>query len=200
MTTPTSATGTLKNRRQRAKRALVSAGFTLIEIMVVVLIIGLMVGSAVLAIGNKDDDRPLEEERDRLTAMTQYVRERGELQSREYGLRLQPSGYQYVVYEPRAAAWTVDELDESLRARALPTGLSFSLVLEGRDVILEKPKEQSGLKDEVVDLTPQVMLFSNGDTSEFKLTLKRSEPERSVEFKSSPNGTIKVGDILEAGA
>jgi general secretion pathway protein H len=170
-------------------------GFTLIELMVVVLIIGIVVASTVLAIGATGKDRPLEQERDRIVAMTQYVRERGELQIREYGLRLSPNDYQFVVYEPRTHQWQVDDLDHTLRRRKLPEGLGFTLVVEGREVILEATKPQGQLKDRAEDLTPQVMLFSNGDTSDFELTLARAEAARSVTLKSAGDGEISVGAL-----
>ena len=165
--------------------------------MVVVVIIGVVIAGTLLAVGTAGNDRPLEEERDRLVAMTQYVRERGELQTREYGLRLAPASYQYVVYEPRTGLWQADELDNTLRERKLPAGLVFTLVVEGREIVLEKPREKSQLKDAAADLTPQVMLFSNGDTSDFALTLARGEPVRSVTLKSAEDGKITVTAIEE---
>ena len=129
--------------------------------------------------------------------MTQYVRERGELQTREYGLRLAPTAYQYVVYEPRTGAWVVDDLDTSLRERRLPVGLDFSLVVEGREVVIAKPKDVGQLKDEVAELTPQVMLFSNGDTSDFALTLRRKSAAKSTTLQSAEDGKISVGAVEE---
>jgi general secretion pathway protein H len=170
-------------------------GFTLIELMVVVVIIGVVVAGTVLSIGAASNDTQLEEERDRLVAMIQYVRERGELQTREYGLRLAPASYQYVVYEPRTGAWIADDLDTSLRERKLPTGLDFALVVEGREVVIDKDKAPGQLKDEVANLTPQVMLFSNGDTSDFALTLRRRSAARSVTLQSAEDGKISVGVV-----
>jgi general secretion pathway protein H len=172
-------------------------GFTLIELMVVVVIIGVVIAGTVLAIGATGDDTQLEEERDRLVAMTQYVRERGELQTREYGLRMAPTAYQYVVYEPRTGAWIADDLDTSLRERRLPVGLDFTLVVEGREVVIDKPKDVGQLKDEVADLVPQVMLFSNGDTSDFALTLRRKSAGKSTTLKSAEDGKISIGGVEE---
>jgi general secretion pathway protein H len=188
----------IKIRRHRpssAARDHSQRGFTLIELMVVVVIIGVVIAGTVLAIGATGDDTQLEEERDRLVAMTQYVRERGELQTREYGLRLAPNAYQYVVYESRTGAWLTDDLDTTLRERRLPVGLDFLLVVEGREVVIEKPKDVGQLKDAVAELTPQVMLFSNGDTSDFAITLRRRSAAKSTTLKSAEDGKISVGAV-----
>jgi hypothetical protein len=56
----------------------------------------------------------------------------------------------------------------------------------------------SGLNSTVSDDTPQVLLFSNGDTNSFALTLVREQVGRSATLQSSDDGTVRVGDIIEA--
>jgi general secretion pathway protein H len=183
--------------RTIASRRTDVAGFTLVELMVVVVIIGVLVAGAMLSLGATGRDSQLEQERDRLVGMIQYVRERAELQTREYGLRCTPDGYQFVVYDSRGNVWQADDLDTSLRERHLPVGLEFALVLEGRKVVLEAPKPQTGLKSSVEDLTPQIMLLSSGDTSDFALTLQRGAPHRSLTLKSNVDGELVIGDIVD---
>jgi hypothetical protein len=45
---------------------------------------------------------------------------------------------------------------------------------------------------------PQILLLSNGDTNSFQLTIERAAAKRSVSFKSSGDGTINAGNIIEA--
>ena len=174
-----------------------SRGFTLIELMVVVVIIGILITGALLSLGATGRDTQLEQERDRLVALLDYARERGELQTREYGLRCAPGGYEFIVYDTRTAQWVADDLEETLRPRRLPAGLGFSLVIEGREVVLEEANPDAAAKDGIKDRTPQIMLFSNGDTNDFELTLARVELGRQVTVRNGVDGTIVAGDIVQ---
>lgn len=171
-------------------------GFTLIEILVVVVIIGVLATSMVLSLGDTGRDRAMEQERDRLSALIAYVREQGELQTLEYGLHLTPTGYRFTVYDNRNNAWMPENLDDVLRARNLPDGLSFALVLEGRAVVLD-PADTRQLGADTPDVSPQIMLFSNGDLNSFELTIRRPSANRSVTLRSTESGKIEVSDIVE---
>lgn len=164
-------------------------GFTLIEILVVMLIIGIMVVGAVLNSGLAHGDRDLERERDRLVALTAHLRDMASLQNREYGLRCFQGGYEFLVFDARTAQWQRDARDDSLRARQLPRGLALSLTVEGRPVVL--PQADTGRAEA---LAPQVMLYSSGDLSLFELTLQREPQGPSVRIAPTANG-----DGIEAG-
>jgi general secretion pathway protein H len=171
-------------------------GFTLIELIVVIVIIGIVVAGALLSLGSTGRDSQLEQERDRLAALIEYVRERAALQTVEYGLRCEQGGFRFVMYDTRKAQWLEDPLDESLRARTLPAGLEITLSVEDRPIVLPAPKASSkGQAPQ--DLTPQIMLFSSGDLTSFKLTLARAGAGRSTQLTGSSAGKLEVGAIIE---
>ena len=176
-------------------RRAAAAGFTLVELLVVVVIIGVVMAGMVLSLGGPGRDSQLEQERDRLAALIGYVRERAALQTIEYGLRCETGGYRFVLYDARAAAWREDPLDETLRARNLPAGLDIELSVEDRAIVL--PRRSDARTKAPADLTPQIMLYSSGELSSFRLRLARSGTGRSALLTGTVAGKLEVGDVLE---
>ena len=55
----------------------------------------------------------------------------------------------------------------------------------------------SGLNNQASDNSPQINLFSNGDTNTFALTIARVGVGRSATLQSANDGSVQVGDIVE---
>ncbi len=178
-------------RRECARAGADSAGFTLIEIMVVVVIIGVVAALMVLSFTLTGRDRELEKESDRLFALFTYAREQAELQTREYGVLFQDDGYEFLSYDVRRAIWRSVPDDEALVARRLPDGLGVKLTVEARPVVLTRPKDAR-------DKTPQVMIFSNGDLTSFAATLEREGGLRSVTVTQDDQGQVIEQPMVES--
>jgi general secretion pathway protein H len=166
------------------------AGFTLVEMLVVVVIIAMIATTVVLSVSATGRDRELEKESERMLALLQYAREQAELRTREYGLLCDENRYQFVIFDPRKEMWVVMESDDTLRARQLPAGLSFSLTVEARPILLRRPPDSK-------DLAPQVMIYSNGDLTPFELTMERKDAQRSVTLASNDEGLIEARPLQE---
>ena len=167
-------------------------GFTLVEMLVVVVIIGVMVVGAVLALGVAGRDRSLEDETRRLDALLGYAREQAELQTREYGLRFTRNGYVFIAWDPRTGAW-LEVQDDVLRPRTLPEGLEFDLVLEGRRIVLDR-------EDPTQALAPHVGVASSGDFTSFEITVRRVGGLPRQSLKPREDGSLEVGELVETGA
>lgn len=165
-------------------------GFTLVEILVAVLIIGLMIVGVTISVGiGGSGDRQLETERDRLLALMDHLRDQAALQVREYGLRCHEEGYQFLYYDPRSGLW-LDEQDDLLRPRELPQGITLRLWIEGRRIALPDAEVDPDQR------RPQILLYSSGELNLFELELRR---ERGAGVRISPAETTDriVFEMLE---
>jgi general secretion pathway protein H len=139
-------------------------GFTLLEVLVVVVIIGVMATLAVLSIGNRSLDDRLALEARRLQELFALAADEAVLQGVELGFVQTPEGYEFLVLKD--GRWGPLEDPGPLRARALAEPFYLSLQVDGRAVA----PVPAG--DDKVELKPQVVLLSSGDATEFILDLK----------------------------
>jgi len=146
-------------------------GFTLIEILVVLVIIGVIVSFAVLSFGVLGKDSEVQEESERLVAILTQAREEAALQGRDLGLRLEPASYEFMSLEPRRGGWETITDDDLLRRRDLPEGVTMRLWLESREVILETPRKDD--RKQVETPTPQVIVLGSGEIVPFDLEIAR---------------------------
>jgi general secretion pathway protein H len=161
-----------------------AGGFTLVEILVVVVIIAVLSAGLLLSISLAGGrDRDLEKESDRFFSLLNYAREQAELQTRDYGVIIQDDSYEFVSYDVHRGVWRSIFEDDVLRLRKLPYGLDFKLKVDTRPVVLKKPADAK-------DKTPQLMIYSSGDLSQFEVTLEREGGERSVTIVEDDKGNI----------
>jgi len=182
---PTSETGTSTSNPGRAVR-LRARGFSLIEIMVVVFIIGLISAAVVIKFAGNNRDTALDQEAERLDALFDYVREQAELQTSDFGFRASDHGYSFVVFDVLANQWRPVEEDDALRDRELPEGLEPHMVVEGRSIVLDR--EKKNLKD----FQPQILIFANGDLSSFEISLQREGVEQGARLYTDEQSDIRL--------
>jgi len=170
-------------------------GFTLIEILVVLLIIGVLIAGTVLSLGMVGRDSALDKERDRIAALMDYLRDQAALQNREYGMRCFVGGYEFLTFDARTGLWQRLEGDPMTRARQLPTGLDMTLRIEGRPIVLP------AAGDRIADLAPQILLFSSGELNLFELTLQRAATGQAERFAPAEDSDrIEVTAVNSAAA
>lgn len=156
----------------KPKRA---SGFSLLELLVVIVIIGILISFTTLAIRGADPDELIKEEAQRFNQLMQLALEEAILKGREYGIVFSPNSYTFLVQ--RDEQWQRLSDDRLLRTRELEHDIEIELTIDQTDVVLKSQAAAIGddtdtdsENDKKPDkkIEPQVFLLSSGEiTPEF---------------------------------
>jgi general secretion pathway protein H len=155
-------------------------GFTLIEILVVIVIISVIVGAASIAVGVLGKDRQIEDQARRLWAVLQQAREEAELQGLDVGLYLASGSYEFLRFDRRVNVWQPIPDDDFYAPREMPVGLRFRARLDGTEIVLKPTlpsrtvKQRAKANEEVKQLGSS---FGNNDEDEDEDPLKRDDKD-----------------------
>lgn len=184
-------------------------GFTLLELLVVIFIIGVIATMATLSIGVATSEKGAEKEIERLAELLALASEEAVLQGREFGLLLYEQQYEFTAFDYSTSRWEplIDE-DGAFRLRKLPAGLRLEIELDGRPVKLleEKPvsternlPENSREKADVPSsqsqdrgTVPPVVILSSGDMTPFVLRIETDQGQSAVALEVEENGTTRT--------
>lgn len=146
-------------------------GFTLLELMVVIVIIAILFSFASLAFRGQSPEDLIKEEAHRLERLIQLALEEAVLKNTEYGLEFSQNSYRFLSYSEDA--WQIVSGDKLLRERELPYEMKIELAIEQLDIVIEKTTESNAentddAEDRKEKLNPQVFLLSSEEiTPEF---------------------------------
>ena len=149
----------MKNSSQRKPY---ECGFTLIEIIVVVFIIGITITFATLSV-SQHSDRYIEEEAKRLHHLLRLASEEAVFRSQELSLLLTSTGYKFASLQ--GPKWEPITDDSFFREREFPDVITVKLTVDDQDVNLgdsEKPAQIFLLSSG--ELTPPFTLIFKGET------------------------------------
>ena len=191
---PTSATGTSSNSLRWRAAAARNSGFTLLEVLVVVVIIGIITSMAVVSMRVLGGDHEMDQEARRLQAVLTQAREDAMLEGRDVGLRVDSRGYDFLRYDGRAERWDLVIDDPLLRERALPGGLTAGMLLESREVQLPA----RSVPTERTPPSPQVVVMASGDLVPFEIVLRRDGTDEERRVAGTVEGAIQVRDANES--
>jgi len=181
---PTSGTGSCRSRATRVA----SAGFSLLELLVVVAIIGLLAQAVALSWRALGNDQEIEQETGRLRGVIDLLHEEALMQSRDYGLMFTETGYRFYVFDYQRLEWAEPQADRLLEPHALRPRLSMTLELDGREVPLVPDFESQDIENP----EPQVMLLSSGEVTPFTIEMTRADIQGHFELTVALDGKVNV--------
>lgn len=177
-----------------------SRGFTLIEILVVIVIVGTVLSIVVLSTGIVPDDEEIITERTRLTALLETVQDEATLQGREFGLEIMTAAYRFVEFDPLTRQWMDVPGDELYRLRKLPDGIEFELYIDDKRIQLRNdPREitdpdNTNLTTTTETYVPHLYIFASGEASAFELRLHRPQTRKELVMRGDFLGEIEFGE------
>jgi general secretion pathway protein H len=174
-----------------------SAGFTLLELMVVLVLIGIIFSFAVLSLGGDDYAELMEQETHRMMTLLGLASDEAVLRGDELAVLFTEDGYSFLILDDEQQ-WRLTSDDDLLKSYVLPEGVDLRLEVEGEppiltaaDVDLEALVED-GL-DEEEELQPQVFILSSGESGEmtpFTVTFMSRQSRIRYHLTASLLGTL----------
>jgi len=162
-------------------------GFTLIEVMVVIVLVGVMASVVQFTASGNEPEKQLQKESERFAAVFNIAAEYSLLNNVELGLVVEDNIYQFLGFD--GEVWNPISENEILTPYTLPEDINITLILDGLPldevplINVLKENEESDLtfsgselnsdinsqSDKQKKLIPQVYILSGGDLTPFSL-------------------------------
>ncbi len=167
------------------KRRATAQGFTLLELLIVVVIVGVMAGAISMSVGG-NESRQLKDEAQRLIALIDIASQEAILNGREIALQVEKEAYQFLIFDEETQKWLMIEAD-TLRPREVPEGIELSIMIEGQQEEVSRFGETE---------PSRVWILSSGEMSPFILVVDLFDGPR-YEINGSILGDLELeGPLL----
>lgn len=168
---------TLIFQPQDNRSTLSSKGFTLLEILVVIVIIGMTLGFALLAFGDFGEKRRVMVAADHFANYIKLVQQQAVLEANTFGIRIEPQSYQALRFSPQKG-WHV----VSNNALFQPQHLAKGILIESSSAPKNKKATPQILIHASEDMTPFTLYF--GSNTNTKIAIVQGLPDGSVSIQS----------------
>ena len=186
------------------------SGFTLIEVMAVMLVIGVTVGVVSLSVGGGSRSYEVKASVRQVYNVINLAIEEAVFYNRQLGLRFDIDTsedesqytYQWMSYDFENKHWLVAEQEE-LQKKKLPIGIDLNVEVDKQQVIIGSYEKEDIIfevkksKNEKVEIHPDIYFFSSGEMQNFSITIiDRESPDIQFVIEGNMIGqlTYKISD------
>jgi general secretion pathway protein H len=152
------------------------AGFTLLEVLLVAMLMGLVATAVTLSMGGAKGDRELDKQARRFMATLQQAQEYSVMDGRLVGLRVEERGWQFMTRAAKDRKWRALTDDKILGQVTLPEEMTLTIALEGFSWKTDSDEKTEQGRDEE-ERTPQVLIFPGGELTPFVLSLSQQNDD-----------------------
>lgn len=165
-----SALPTFNSGMQKTNIPNTAEGFTLLEMLLVIVIIAVVSGVAMLSLGDRRL-HSLKAEGQKLQATLNWLSEEAVFQQRPYGLQILEQGYQQLVWDYGAEQWSVAMINTP--SIYLPDYISINPQPE-------KTQEQRQALSDGIEPSPVpgIVFYPDGNLEYFELTLRLTDSDQ----------------------
>ena len=173
-------------------------GFTLLEVLLVALLMGLVASAVTLSISVAGPEQMLKKQAQRFMSATEMVLDESVLSGQFIGIVIDEDQYQFVFY--KEGKWMPVDQDRLLSAKKMDAGITLDIVIDGMPLVQEDEQNESWFDEPFIDEEseeekkkhpePQILLFPSGEMTPFELGFN------TVNDDLQPVNVLVVGDAL----
>lgn len=149
------------------------SGFTLIEILVVLVIIGITIGFALLAFGDFGGSRRVVTAAESFANQIKLIQQQAILESATYGIQIEPTQYKVLKFKP-PAHWENATAPFLGRVHTFPN----SAVMRFDNTSTQKK--------------PSIIIYSTGDMTTFRFIFGTTKKPNLIRLIGESNGNITI--------
>jgi general secretion pathway protein H len=160
-----------------------SRGFSLIELLVVVVILSVVIGAVLLRIG-AGPERELQRDAERLAALIQLGCERAERVGRDLGLSVDGQGYRFGWILPQGFVPMDSGSGDALRERSWERPLSLRMERDGRVQALAESNR-----------APQIGCSARGELTAFRIELRAPDGDEAWQVAGGTGRRVEASRV-----
>lgn len=143
----------------------IHTGFTLIEVLVVVVVVSILMSVVVSSFTGVDAEQELRGYAERLALRIELARDKAVQTNREWGVYVDEEGVRFAEYDEINVEW-VQRADRPFTQESYSADLTFEAKVEDAVTLTAENDD---------DLPPTIVLFSSGETTPFELSIEHKD-------------------------